>query len=97
MTGEQFRLVCSRRSVAEPGKVAIWPSALPSCDTPSISAERASDRCPRLTPQERGRLDRTGLSKVTGEQFRLVLGNLGECAFEGFGDTGVEQWLWRMI
>ena len=64
----------------------------------SFDQRRARQRpLPRLTPQERGRLDRTGLSKVTGEQFRLVLGNLGECAFEGFGDTGVEQWLWRMI
>ena len=45
----------------------------------------------RFTPQGRGLLDQTSLSEVTRQQFGLVLGNLGELAFKGFGDTSVKR------
>ena len=45
----------------------------------------------RLAPQARGLLDQPSLSAVTRQQLRLVLGNLGELAFEGFGDAGMKR------
>ena len=45
----------------------------------------------RFAPQARGFLDQVGLGAVTRQQFRLVLGDLRELAFDGFGDTGVKR------
>ena len=45
----------------------------------------------RFAPQARGLLDQTRLSKVTREQFGLVLGNLAEFAFEGFSNASVKR------
>ena len=44
----------------------------------------------RFAPQARGLFDQASLGAVTRQQLRLALGNLGELAFEGFGDTGVK-------
>ena len=46
---------------------------------------------PCLAPQARGLLDLSGLRAVARQQFGLALGNLGELAFEGFGDPGVKR------
>ena len=45
----------------------------------------------RFAPQARGLLDQPSLGAVTRQQLRLALGNLGELAFEGFGDAGVKR------
>ena len=45
----------------------------------------------RFAPQVRGLLDQPGLGAVTRQQLRLVLGDLRELAFKGFGDTGVKR------
>ena len=45
----------------------------------------------RFAPQARGLLDQPSLGAVTRQQFGLVLGNLGELAFESFGDAGVKR------
>ena len=73
------------------GKVAIWASARVSCAAASTSAERVQRPLSRLAPQARGLLDQPGLGAVTRQQFRLALGDLGELAFEGFGDAGVKR------
>ena len=45
----------------------------------------------RFAPQARGLLDQPGLGAVTRQQLRLALGDLGELAFEGFGDASVKR------
>src|SRR3984885_15970021 len=53
---------------------------------------RACLRLPtRLSPEGRGLLDQPGLGAVTRQVLRLALDNLGELAFEGFGDAGVKR------
>ena len=74
-----------------PGKVAIWSSARVNCAAASTSAERSSDRCPALPHKRRGFLDQSRLGAVTRQQLRLGLGDLGELAFERFGDAGVKR------
>ena len=84
-------LICfaTQRGVA--GKVAIWSSARVSCSIASASAERSSDRCPALPHRPSGLFDQPSLGAVTRQEFRLVLGNVSELAFEGFGDAGVKR------
>ena len=62
-----------------------------SCSAASTSAERVQRSLSRLAPQARGLLDQPGLGAVTRQQLGLALGNLGELAFKGFGDTGVKR------
>ena len=45
----------------------------------------------RFAPQARGFLDQASLSAVARQQLGLVLGNLSELAFEGFGDASVKR------
>ena len=45
----------------------------------------------RPCPIGHGLLDLTCFSEVTRQQFRLALGNFGELAFEGFGNTSVKR------
>ena len=44
-----------------------------------------------LCPKTRGLLDQPSLGAVTRQQFRLVLSDLGEVAFEGLGNAGVQR------
>ena len=62
-----------------------------SCATASTSAERVQRPLSRLAPQARSLLDQAGLGAVMRQELRLALGDLGELAFEGFGDTGVKR------
>ena len=45
----------------------------------------------RFAPKARRFLDLPGLGAVTRQQLRLVLGNLGELAFKGFGDLRMKR------
>ena len=45
----------------------------------------------RLAPKTRGLLDQPGLSAVARQELGLALGDVGELAFEGFGDAGVKR------
>src|SRR5262249_18448921 len=44
-----------------------------------------------FAPQRRGFLDLPRLGAVTRQQLGLVLGDLGELTFEGFGDSGMKR------
>ena len=84
-------LTCSARSAGVLGKVANWSRARLSCSS-GLNQRRAFQRpLSRLAPQARCLLDQAGFGAVTRHQFGLVLGNLGELAFEGFGDASVKR------
>ena len=58
----------------------------------SFNQRRALQRpLSRFAPQARRLLDQPGFGAVTRQQLRLVLGNLGELAFEGFSDASVKR------
>ena len=58
----------------------------------SFDQRRALQRpLSRLAPEARRLLDQPGLGAVTRQQLGLVLGNLRELAFEGFGDAGMKR------
>ena len=44
----------------------------------------------RLAPKARGLLDQASLGAMTRQQFGLVLGNVRELTFQGFGDASVK-------
>jgi len=48
----------------------------------------------RLAPQVRSFPDQPSFGAVTCQQFRLVLGEVRELVFKGFGDTGVKRTSW---
>ena len=72
------------------GKVAIWSSARVSCVTASTRAERANDRCPALPHRPCGFFDQSGFAAVSCKKFGLAFSNLGELAFESFGDARMQ-------
>jgi hypothetical protein len=44
-----------------------------------------------FAPKTGGLFDQPGLGAVAGQNLRLVLGDVSETAFEGFGDTSVQR------
>jgi hypothetical protein len=46
---------------------------------------------PRFAPKGGSIFDQTRQSEVTRQQLRPALGNLGELAFQSFGDTGMKR------
>ena len=58
----------------------------------SFDQRRALQRpLSRFAPKARRLLDQSGLGAMTRQKLRLALGNVGELAFKGFGDTGVKR------
>ena len=61
----------------------------------SFDQRRALQRSlSRFAPQARGLIDQPSLGAMMRQQLRLALGDLGELAFKGFGDTGVKRASW---